>query len=285
MTEFDDALALRRDADATYDAELGEGWRIGAGINGGMLLALAGKALAEEFAGEGHPDPMSISAYYMSAGVPGPARLTVTRLKAGSSITTGQVRLTQDDGRGDPVERLRALATFGHLESLSDDVRTSATPPALPPPEDCLPNTNAPPKFLEHAALLSRLDLRLDPATSGWALGQPTGQGVIQGWLRMADAREPDPLQLLLAVDALPPVTFDFGLYGWAPTLELTAHIRAVPAPGWLLVRHATRNFAGGLLEEDGEVWDSTGRLVAQSRQLAMAPRRRPRRPEEAGRG
>ena len=67
----------------------------------------------------------------------------------------------------------------------------------------------------------------------------------------------------------LPPVTFDLGMPGWAPTLELTAHVRAHPAPGWLKVRHATRNMAGGMFEEDCEIWDSAGRLVAQSRQLA----------------
>jgi hypothetical protein len=86
-------------------------------------------------------------------------------------------------------------------------------------------------------------------------------------------ASEPDPLLLLLAVDALPPVTFDLGLFGWTPTLELTAHVRAVPAPGWLRVKASTRNVAGGMLEEDAEVWDSADRLVAQSRQLALVPR------------
>jgi hypothetical protein len=49
--------------------------------------------------------------------------------------------------------------------------------------------------------------------------------------------------------------------------------VRATPAPGLLRVRHETRNFAGGFFEEDCEVWDSTDRLVAQSRQLALAPR------------
>lgn len=50
-------------------------------------------------------------------------------------------------------------------------------------------------------------------------------------------------------------------------------HLRALPAPGWLRVSHATRNLAGGHFEEDCEIWDSAGRLVAQSRQLARAPR------------
>ena len=55
--------------------------------------------------------------------------------------------------------------------------------------------------------------------------------------------------------------------------MELTAHVRARPAPGWLACSFATRFVTGGFLEADGEVWDATGRLVAQSRQLALVPR------------
>jgi hypothetical protein len=68
----------------------------------------------------------------------------------------------------------------------------------------------------------------------------------------MADGRESDPLLLLLAVDALPPVTLDLGLLGWSRR----------PA-----------NIAGGFLEEDAEVWDSQTGGFAQSPQLAGAPR------------
>jgi hypothetical protein len=53
-------------------------------------------------------------------------------------------------------------------------------------------------------------------------------------------------------------------------------HVRAWPAPGWLRLKHSTRNFAHGYLEEDAEVWDSTDRLVAQSRQLARVSTARP---------
>jgi hypothetical protein len=163
------------------------------------------------------------------------------------------------------------LATYGDLDSVAHEVRTSAVPPDLPPPDRCVRAAEAPPSFLRHAAMLDRLDLRLDPATSGWAAGQPSGRGQIRGWLRLADGREPDPLMLLLACDALPPVAFDLGLSGWTPTLQLTVHVRARPAPGWLRIGLTTRNLAGGFLEEDAEVWDSGGRLVAQSRQLARA--------------
>jgi hypothetical protein len=273
-TEFDQGVRVTPTpgVPGSYDGELGPGWQIGAGVNGGMLLATMGSALRAAFADEAHPDPVAISAYYLSASRPGPATLRTQTLRRGRSMTTGEVSLVQEQD-GAEVERVRALASYGDLGELPDDVRTTATPPDMPPPDQCVPSSMAPPDFMEQASLLERLDLRLDPACVGWAVGEPSGRGLLQGWLRLADGREPDPLMLLLAVDALPPVTFDLGMLGWTPTLELSVHLRARPAPGWLAVTHRTRNFAGGLLEEDAEVWDSAGRLVAQSRQLARAPR------------
>ncbi|MGZ6764622.1 MAG: thioesterase family protein, partial [Nocardioides sp.] len=129
------------------------------------------------------------------------------------------------------------------------------------------------PEVRAMAPLMDRFDMRFHPDHIGWAVGQPLGEGVMSAWFQLAGGREPDPISLLTVVDALPPVTFNLGMPGWAPTLELTAHVRAKPAPGWLKVRHVTRNMAGGMFEEDCEVWDSTGRLVAQSRQLARQPR------------
>ncbi len=275
MSEFDDGIALRARPDdpTTYDGALGAGWQIGAGINGGMLLATVGNALSQVFARAGHPDPVAVTGYYLTASRPGPATVRTEVVRRGRTLSTGQASLEQPDDDGRMVERIRALATYGDLAGLPDDVRTTATPPDLPPPEECIGSDQAPPALMGEVSFLERLDLRLDPACVGWALGKPSGRGLLQGWLRMAGEREPDPLMLLLAVDALPPVTFDLGEFGWAPTLELSVHLRARPAPGWLRVSHRTRNLAGGLLEEDAEVWDSADRLVAQSRQLARAPR------------
>jgi hypothetical protein len=271
LSELDRGIAVEPRGEGVYDAHLDAAWSIGAGINGGLLLAACANALRGTFAEEGHPDPVSVSAYYLPAAKEGPARLTTEVVRRGRSMSTGSVSMSQDVD-GHQVERVRALATFGDLAALPDEVRTTAVEPDLPPLEQCIGSNLAPADFRAKAPLLDRFDLRLDPDTVGWALGKPTGRGLIRGWLAMADGREPDPLSLLLALDALPPVTFDLGLPGWAPTLELTAHVRAVPAPGRLKVAHATRNFAGGLLEEDAEIWDSAGRLVAQSRQLVRAP-------------
>ncbi len=283
VSEFDSGsrVSARAGEDGVFDAALGEGWRIGGGVNGGLLLAVAGRAMGERLGtADGdhppHPDPLAISAYYLTPGEPGPVTVRTEVVRRGRAVSSAQASLSQADDEGHEVERVRLLATYGDLARIDQDASTTARPPELPPPDECVSTAAAPPTFLKHATLLERLDLRLDPATTGWAVGKPSGNGVIRGWFRMADGREPDPLLLLLAVDALPPVAFELGMPGWAPTLELTAHVRARPAPGWMRVNLTSRTMSGGFLEEDAEVWDSEGRLVALSRQLARvsSPRR-----------
>jgi Acyl-CoA thioesterase C-terminal domain/Acyl-CoA thioesterase N-terminal domain len=276
LSELDRALRLlpRPEEPGAYDAALDAGWQIGGGVNGGLLLSLVGTALRETLADGPHVDPVSVSAYYLAASVPGPATIRTDVVRAGRSMTSLQCSLVQPDGDGREVERLRALATYGDLAALPDDVRTTASPPDLPPVEECFSTADAPPTdVMAQTGFLDRIDLRMDPSCVGWAVGKPSGRGLLQGWLRMADGREPDSLSLLLAADAFPPVAFDLGMVGWSPTLELTVHVRARPAPGWLRVRVTTVNVAGGMLKEDCEVWDSADRLVAQSRQLARLPR------------
>jgi hypothetical protein len=46
-----------------------------------------------------------------------------------------------------------------------------------------------------------------------------------------------------------------------------------MPAPGPLRCRFFSRFLADGMFDESGEIWDSTGTLVAHSRQLALVPR------------
>ncbi|WP_431036961.1 thioesterase family protein [Streptomyces sp. P6-2-1] len=267
-SEFDRDTAVSRRGPGVFDATLSEGWTIINAVNGGYLLALVGRALGEELP---HSDPFSITAHYLTASRPGPAEIRTETVRTGRTLSTGQASLVQYDAQGAPVERLRVLASYGDLDALDPEVRTSAKPPVLPPVEQCLGTSDAPEgKVVPGSnAITERLLLKLDPATIGWAVGQPSGKGEARAWFGLADGRDADPLSLLLAVDALPPTAFDLGLMGWMPTVELTVHVRHRPAPGPLRVAITTRNLAHGFLEEDAEVWDSADRLVAQSRQLA----------------
>ncbi|WP_299533881.1 thioesterase family protein [uncultured Streptomyces sp.] len=269
-SEFDRDTAVTRRSEGVYDTELSAGWTIFSAVNGGYLLAMLGRTLGDALP---HPDPFSVSAHYLSASVPGPAVIRTQTVRGGRTLSTGQASLFQFREDGTEVERIRVLATYGDLDALADEVRTSAVAPAMPPIEQCLGTADGNAPIPAGSAITERLDIKLDPATVGWALGQPSGKGEMRGWFQLSDGRDPDPFSLLLAVDALPPTAFEIGLKGWTPTIELTTHIRCRPAPGPLLVSLVTRNLAGGYMEEDGEVWDSAGRLVAQSRQLARTPR------------
>ena len=86
---------------------------------------------------------------------------------------------------------------------------------------------------------------------------------------RIALSAERAKFDLVFFADAMPPPVFEIGEF-MSSTVEMTVHVRAVPAEGWLAMRVRTRYVIGGYHEEDAELWDSSGKLVAQSRQLAL---------------
>jgi acyl-CoA thioesterase len=192
-------------------------------------------------------------------------------VKQGRSFGTASATLATPD---QPL--LLAVGTFGHLVDQGGPQLVEQTPPPMPSPDRCTPVEPAgrfPPP------LMGKIELRLHPDDMGFAQGRPSGQAVIRGWFRLRDGEAIDTIALLCAADAFPPAVFNANLpVSWVPTVELTTHIRHRPAPGWLRCRFASRFVTGGFLEEDGEVWDASGRLVAQSRQLALIPRR-PKKP------
>jgi hypothetical protein len=123
------------------------------------------------------------------------------------------------------------------------------------------------------AGYAGQVVLLLDPAVTGWRFGAPAGEPEMRGYFGLREEREPDAYLLALALDGLPPVIFGLGATGWAPTVELTWHMRMVPAPGLLRVATRCRQVSGGWFDEEAEVWDAAGNLVAQSRQIARVGR------------
>ncbi len=133
-SEFDRDTAVTRRAPGVYDTELSAGWTIINAVNGGYLLAVLGRALADALP---HGDPFSVSAHYLTASRPGPAVVRTDVVRTGRSLSTGTASLFQYDDEGQEVERIRVLASYGDLDALPDDVRTTAEPPALPPMDQC----------------------------------------------------------------------------------------------------------------------------------------------------
>jgi hypothetical protein len=271
-SRFDQVSAVRRVADGRYSAEVDPEWSIAGKPNGGYLLTLCARAAQIELSegDEHHPHVIAASATYLSATPFGPVRLQVEELRRGRNGSVLRSRLLTDDGE----LRVEATITCGRLREDAKPYHDGVAPTLLPPLEQCVLLPVDAPGFT--VPLMGVLDEHVDPSCMGWATGAPSGEGELRGYLAFGDGRSFDPLSLLLAVDALPPATFDVGLTGWVPTMQLSAWVRALPAPGPLVVRQRARLIEAALVDETCDVWDSRGRLVATGHQLAAV--RTPRR-------
>lgn len=262
---FAEATAVHHDTGGRFVARIADGWDIAGNANGGYLLSIAGRALADA---TGRPDPISLTVHYLAPGPAGPVSIDTEVLRTGRRFATATAQL-----HGADRQLLSVLGTFGDLSTPDPEAPTvvDGGPPDLPAPEDCpavAPGDVFPPPFM------GKVDLRLHPDDGRFLEGTRSGSARIRGWFRLADGEPLDTVALLTAADALPPTVFNLDLpIAWVPTLELTAHVRRRPAPGWLAVAVRTRFVDAGFLEVDGEFWDAAGSLVAQSRQLALVPR------------
>jgi acyl-coenzyme A thioesterase PaaI-like protein len=262
MTKFDEATQAIRVDENTYDVCLDPGYSIGGPLNGGYLMAVVLRAVVDDSPFE---HPVSTTSQFHRSPAPGPAQVRVERLKAGRTAAFTRATLVQDG-----VAQIESLVTTATLHGAEP---VYADPPGhrMPPAEQCVKLPD--PKPESGMTLNAQMELLFDPPTIGWLNGEPTGRPESRAYFRMTEPQDPDPFVLALAIDALPPVVFSAGMRGWAPTVDLTWHLRALPAPGPLTLIGQGRLIADGWFDEDVEAWDAAGRLVAQSRQLARVGR------------
>lgn len=237
-------------------------WTIGGKPNGGYLLAMLCRAAVVTGT---HPHVLATSAHYLHSPEPGPVTIDVEVLRAGRSASQLRARMGQD---GRPcVEALVTTSTLAGAES--GPFWTRGTPELWPAGvEESVRIPGRTPAGVP-VPIMEQVDLRMDPATLGFAAGRPSGRGELRGWLALPGGAAFDPVSLVFAVDAFPPATFDIGPTGWVPTLELTVYVRALPAPGPVRVLQRAHLIDGQKVDEACYVWDVTDRLVAHGTQLA----------------
>jgi acyl-CoA thioesterase len=217
----------------------------------------------------GGRDPVTITSHFTRPGKPGPVIIEVEEIRVGRAFSTNRANVLSSGGS----ILLTAVGTFFETGRLGEAQVVHGAAPELPSPDECVlavPAKDAPlpPPFM------AKIEERIHPDDAAALMGDRTGIARIRGWVRLKDEEPLDVFALLLAADALPPAVFNTNLpLAWTPTLEMTTHIRAADPTGWLRCQFRTRFVTGGYLEEDGEIWDDKGRLVAQSRQLALVPR------------
>ncbi len=241
-----------------------EGWdAFGAG-HGGYLLALAGKAL---LTATGAPDLFTVTAHYLRRTRPGPLRFHLAPVGGSRRFRSVAGTGTQD---GEVVLAVTALvgdrSAFAGPTWSREKPWDPATARLTPRGAATAPGGGGQP--VPVPAFATRAGSRLDTARAGFAAGAPDGSGEVRAVLEDLPA---DQLGALLACDATPPAAWNvLGPLGWVPTVELTAHVRARSGTGPLSVQARCEQVAGGFLAEDAVVHDAEGRLIVQSRQLAL---------------
>jgi len=266
-----------------YAARVDLGWWIERGPNGGYVAALILRAVTAEVA-----DPerrlRSFTVHYLAPPVEGDVEIEVTVERQGRSMTSVSARLVQDG-------RLLALAVAAFSTSRPSIEFCTLVMPDVEPPEalESMPTVDAATGERIGPVMRQRYEQRWAigprPFTGGAAAMADVREAVAGGWIRLAPSElgdEPgpdrasavDPHLLVAMADAwMPPV---FGLVDEptpVPTIDLTVHLRdphPVASDDWVLVVFRSTVASDGFIEEDGELWSRDGRLLAQSRQLAV---------------
>jgi acyl-coenzyme A thioesterase PaaI-like protein len=270
---FTTAMTLREVDPGVFEGELDKHWTIGPKVHGGAMLALCANAARTVCARQSSGlalEPVAVSASFLWAPDPGPMRLVTSVRKRGRRISVVDVELMQGERTA-----VHAVVNLGEPEHFPPGGQAAPLLSANPvvdlmapePPDDVAPiGPGHPLAGLVH--LGEGCDVRPVLSSMRPSDGHPP---VIQMWARPRDAA-PDALFALMCGDLSAPVTFAVDRTGWAPTVQLTAFLRALPADGWLRIIATCVEIGHDWFDEDHTVVDRLGRLVVQTRQLAMVP-------------
>ena len=184
---FAAATAVEPAAAGEWAASIDPGWEIAGNANGGYLLAMATRALT---GAAGRPDPVTVTAHYLSPGRPGGVRIATQILKEGKRFATGTATMFSGTR---PL--LAVLGTLGDLSQAEGPELIEGAPPELPSPEQCVrvqPAGTFPPPFM------GQVDLRLHPDDAAFATGRQSGRPLMRGWFRLPDDEPIDSIALLV---------------------------------------------------------------------------------------
>jgi len=264
---FSTTTSLTKTSDTTYNLAISDAWNVGSIPNGGYLMAYAAKAMAEN---SPHPHPLVVTAYYLDKSDVGGAEMHNSLLRNGKSMSTLSGSLMQADPKNpdsELSERIRLTASFTEFNFASGDSYYEEPAPTLSAFEDCIPIAEAAP----HLAIYDQFTMRMDPACVGWWKERKyLERSEMNFWVEYKDKSPFDVFGLLMMPDMLPPAIFcRVGPSAWVPTLEMTVNIRALPKTSRIQIRTRNRTLTNNVLEEDVEIWDEHGNLLAISRQIA----------------
>jgi acyl-CoA thioesterase len=258
---FDADSAVEPLGEGIYGVGIVPEWSAPPGPNGGYIAALHLRAMRAEI-GEPEKLPRSLTLHYLRPPSPGEATIEVVVERSGRTATTCTARMSQ----GGKLTTIAIGVLTTDYESAAD---WAPSMPEVDPPEAVEPlqfgaDAGAP-------AIFKKLETRVLWGPLPFTNGDEAKTG---GWLRAVGEDRLTPELLTLYTDAWWPPPFGvLDRVALAPTLELTIHFRSRlrdDEDSLVLARFDANASIDGLFDEQGEVWSRDGRLLAQSRQLAL---------------
>ena len=259
---FDHAIESRRLAPGRYSYTFDGSWFGIGGPHGGFLMAVILRAMQCELAPDRHP--RSLTVHFASRIEQGEVEIEVREERRGGRMSTLSARVIQNGS-------LMALALAAFSTARDGPDFTDAMFPEAQAPEALTPM----PHGVHSPAFARQFDYR--PGIGG-PVFHAGSRAELGGWMRLNEApRVVDASAIACFTDAWMPAIFtriDFRAI--APTVEMTVYFRSeFPTPDlrpedFVLGVFRSDRVEGGFWEEDGELWTRDGRLIAQSRQLAL---------------
>ena len=263
---FQDALNLENIEDNKFLVNPNTNYFVGNTPHGGYLMAVMHKALTIILP---HSTAISSSVQYLDRIDATPFELEVETFKISRGSSSGIVKLKQNsntcttftgtcsdfefmkgyDGLSKPLpEIFKDKDKKDYVKMNYDKISKGFTP-----------------------AFIQQLECLVHPDHAWWnreSDNNKDNEARCSAFLEM-EGGIPDQFCLSFYSDILPPVVSNkYGPLGWIPTITLTTHIRQLPLTPVVYADFRATDINKGYFEQDCNIWDLNGNLVASSRQL-----------------
>ena len=264
---FQSALKLENVEDNIFLVNPDTNYFVGNTPHGGYLMAIMHKALTNVLP---HSTAISSSVQYLDRIDAKPFELEVETFKTSRGSSSGIVKLIQDkkicttftgtcsdfefmkgyDDLQKPLPKIfKDKDKNDYVKMNYDKISKGFTP-----------------------AFIQQLECLIHPDHAWWnrekGSDNSDNEARCSAFLEM-EGGTPDQFCLSFYSDILPPVVSNkYGPLGWIPTITLTTHIRQLPSTSEVYADFKASDINKGYFEQDCNIWDLDGNLVASSRQL-----------------
>jgi acyl-CoA thioesterase len=265
------ALETVPECPGRYRVEVSDAWNCPIVPHGGVMAALAARAMQLEL---GTPEHRlrTMTTVFVGQVVPGPVEVDVTVLRRGRSMS--QVSATLRNVGADAGHTTTAV--FGAPRPGFSF--TDPQPPDAPPPEQCLSWRDERPDDMLHFNFWDHAQYRLHQGHVPWEDFPPGPASERVAWVRFDEPPVVDgvldPLAVAALTDTMPGSISErvgSGAPLWMPpSTDLTVHLFGDARGEWLLARNRARWAGEGYASVEIELWDADRTLVGYGTQVAF---------------